>query len=231
MSDFPKASLGDWQKLAMSDLKGKSADSLTWATPEGIPVKALYTAADLEKLELGADENRLAPTCGVRATMPQQALTVRQYAGFSTAEESNAFYRQNLSAGQMGLSIAFDLATHRGYDSDHQRVFGDVGKAAVAIDSVEDMKILFDGIPLDKMSVSMTMNGAVIPIMANYIAAEQVKQKPTSGNDPKRYPERVHGAQHLHLPARTLDAHRRRHHRLHGRKDAEVQFDLDLRLP
>ena len=115
MSDFPKASLGDWQKLAASDLKGKSADSLTWATPEGIPVKALYTAADLEKLELGGDMPGLAPfTRGVRATMyAGRPWTVRQYAGFSTAEESNAFYRQNLSAGQMGLSIAFDLATHR----------------------------------------------------------------------------------------------------------------------
>jgi methylmalonyl-CoA mutase len=186
MSDFPKASLGDWQKLAASDLKGKSADSLTWATPEGIPVKALYTAADLEKLELGGDMPGLAPfTRGVRATMyAGRPWTVRQYAGFSTAEESNAFYRQNLSAGQMGLSIAFDLATHRGYDSDHPRVFGDVGKAGVAIDSVEDMKILFDGIPLDKMSVSMTMNGAVIPIMANYIVAAEeqgVKQSQLSG--------------------------------------------------
>ncbi len=181
MSDFPKASLGDWQKLAASDLKGKSPDSLTWATPEGIPVKALYTPADLEKLELAGAMPGLAPfTRGVRATMyAGRPWTVRQYAGFSTAEESNAFYRQNLAAGQMGLSIAFDLATHRGYDSDHPRVFGDVGKAGVAIDSVEDMKILFDGIPLDKMTVSMTMNGAVIPIMANYIvAAEEQGVKP-----------------------------------------------------
>ncbi len=186
MSEFPKATLNDWQKLAASDLKGKSADSLTWATPEGIPVKPLYTAADLEKLGVGADMPGLAPfTRGVRATMyAGRPWTIRQYAGFSTAEESNAFYRQNLAAGQMGLSIAFDLATHRGYDSDHPRVLGDVGKAGVAIDSVEDMKILFDGIPLDKMSVSMTMNGAVIPIMANYIVAAEeqgVKASQLSG--------------------------------------------------
>jgi methylmalonyl-CoA mutase len=186
MSDFPKASLSDWQKLAAGDLKGKSAGSLTWATPEGIPVKPLYTAADLEKLEISGEMPGLAPfTRGVRATMyAGRTWTVRQYAGFSTAEESNAFYRQNLAAGQMGLSIAFDLATHRGYDSDHARVIGDVGKAGVAIDSVEDMKILFDGIPLDKMSVSMTMNGAVIPIMANYIVAAEeqgVKQAQLSG--------------------------------------------------
>jgi methylmalonyl-CoA mutase len=186
MSDFPKATVNEWQKLAASELKGKPADSLTWATPEGIPVKPLYTAADLEKLQIAGDMPGVAPfTRGVRATMyAGRPWTVRQYAGFSTAEESNAFYRQNLAAGQMGLSIAFDLATHRGYDSDHARVIGDVGKAGVAIDSVEDMKILFDGIPLDKMSVSMTMNGAVIPIMANYIVAAEeqgVKQSQLSG--------------------------------------------------
>jgi len=175
MSEFPKASLTDWQKAAAADLKGKPADSLTWATPEGIPVKPLYTAADLEKLEVQNSMPGLAPyTRGVRATMyAGRPWTIRQYAGFSTAEDSNAFYRKNLAAGQMGLSIAFDLATHRGYDSDHPRVVGDVGKAGVAIDSVEDMKILFDGIPLEKMSVSMTMNGAVIPIMANYIVAAE----------------------------------------------------------
>ncbi len=176
-----EASLADWQKLAASELKGKSADSLTWATPEGIPVKALYTAADLEHIQSQNTMPGLSPfTRGVRATMyAGRPWTIRQYAGFSTAEDSNAFYRQNLAAGQMGLSVAFDLATHRGYDSDHPRVLGDVGKAGVAIDSVEDMKILFDGIPLDRMSVSMTMNGAVIPIMANYIvAAEEQGVKP-----------------------------------------------------
>ncbi len=181
MTVFPQAGLADWQKLAASELKGKPADSLTWATPEGIPVKPLYTAADLEQMQQHQTMPGLAPfTRGVRATMyAGRPWTIRQYAGFSTAEESNAFYRQNLAAGQMGLSIAFDLATHRGYDSDHPRVVGDVGKAGVAIDSVEDMKVLFDGIPLDKMSVSMTMNGAVIPIMANYIvAAEEQGVKP-----------------------------------------------------
>jgi len=175
MTDFFKASLNDWQKLAADEQKQKPADSLVWETPEGIPVKPLYTAIDLAKLELQGSLPGLAPfTRGVRATMyAGRPWTIRQYAGFSTAEESNAFYRQNLKAGQMGLSIAFDLATHRGYDSDHPRVVGDVGKAGVAIDSVEDMKILFDGIPLDKMTVSMTMNGAVIPVMANYIVAAE----------------------------------------------------------
>jgi len=181
MTVLPQASLADWQKLAAAELKGKPADSLTWATPEGIPVKPLYTAADLEEIAAHNTMPGLAPfTRGVRATMyAGRPWTIRQYAGFSTAEESNVFYRQNLAAGQMGLSVAFDLATHRGYDSDHPRVLGDVGKAGVAIDSVEDMKILFDGIPLDRMSVSMTMNGAVIPIMANYIvAAEEQGVKP-----------------------------------------------------
>ncbi len=181
MTDFPKSGLEQWSTLAGSDLKGKPADSLIWATPEGIPVKPLYTAQDLEKLQYIDSMPGLAPyTRGVRATMyAGRPWTIRQYAGFSTAEESNTFYRRNLAAGQMGLSIAFDLATHRGYDSDHPRVLGDVGKAGVAIDSVEDMKILFNEIPLDKMSVSMTMNGAVIPILANYIvAAEEQGVKP-----------------------------------------------------
>ncbi len=166
--------LAQWQKLAEKEAK-TSAESLIWATPEGIPVKVVYAAADLEQLEGLNTLPGFAPfTRGVRATMyAGRPWTVRQYAGFSTAEESNAFYRSNLAGGQMGLSVAFDLATHRGYDSDHPRVVGDVGKAGVAIDSVEDMKILFAGIPLDKMSVSMTMNGAVIPIMANYIVAAE----------------------------------------------------------
>ena len=159
-------------------------------------------------------------TRGPKATMyAGRPWTVRQYAGFSTAEESNKFYRANLAAGQMGLSVAFDLATHRGYDCDHPRVVGDVGKAGVAIDSVEDMKILFDGIPLDKMSVSMTMNGAVLPVLAGYIVAAEeqgVPQDKLVGHDPERHPQGVHGPQHLHLSARTLDAHRRRHHRVHG---------------
>lgn len=160
-----------WRKLAEKDLKGKSPDSLIWDTLEGIPVKPLYTAADVVGLPQMGEVPGVAPfTRGVRATMyAGRPWTIRQYAGFSTAEESNAFYRKALAAGQQGVSVAFDLATHRGYDSDHPRVVGDVGKAGVAIDSVEDMKILFDGIPLDKVSVSMTMNGAVIPILANFI--------------------------------------------------------------
>ncbi len=160
-------SLADWQAAAAKEVRGKD---LTWHTPEGIDVKPLYTAADAP-VDPGLPG--FAPfTRGVRASMyAGRPWTVRQYAGFSTAEESNAFYRRNLAAGQKGLSVAFDLATHRGYDSDHPRVTGDVGKAGVAIDSVEDMKILFNGIPLDQMSVSMTMNGAVIPILAFFIVA------------------------------------------------------------
>ena len=160
------ADLEDWKAAAAKEVKGKD---LTWHTAEGIDVKPLYTAEDAGDPGLPG----FAPfTRGVRASMyAGRPWTIRQYAGFSTAEESNAFYRRNLAAGQKGLSVAFDLATHRGYDSDHPRVVGDVGKAGVAIDSVEDMKILFDGIPLDQMSVSMTMNGAVIPILAFFIVA------------------------------------------------------------
>jgi len=173
MVDFPKRSLAEWQTLAAKELKGAAADTLVTTTPEGLEVKPLYTAADLEGLDLDGTMPGFAPFLrGPRATMyANRPWTIRQYAGFSTAEESNAFYRKNLAAGQMGLSVAFDLATHRGYDSDHPRVVGDVGKAGVAIDSVEDMKILFDGIPLDQMSVSMTMNGAVLPVLAGYIVA------------------------------------------------------------
>ncbi|WP_417597265.1 methylmalonyl-CoA mutase [Pararhodobacter oceanensis] len=165
--------LTEWQDLAEKELRGRSLDDLTWHTLEGIPVKPLYTEADTEGLEHLGTVPGLAPfTRGPRATMyAGRPWTIRQYAGFSTAEESNAFYRKALAAGQQGVSVAFDLATHRGYDSDHPRVEGDVGKAGVAIDSVEDMKILFDGIPLEKVSVSMTMNGAVIPILANFIVA------------------------------------------------------------
>ncbi len=164
-----------WQALAAKELKGADPGALTWHTPEGIDVKPLYTADDLEGLEVVGGLPGLEPFVrGPRATMyANRPWTIRQYAGFSTAEESNAFYRQNLAAGQMGLSVAFDLATHRGYDSDHPRVVGDVGKAGVAIDSVEDMKILFDGIPLEKMSVSMTMNGAVLPVLAGYVVAAE----------------------------------------------------------
>ncbi len=180
MADFPKKTLADWEKAAAKELRDKPLSDLTWMTPEGIAVKPLYTAADLENLEtLGSLPGFPPFTRGPKATMyTGRPWTVRQYAGFSTAEESNKFYRANLAAGQMGLSVAFDLATHRGYDSDHPRVVGDVGKAGVAIDSVEDMKILFDGIPLDKMSVSMTMNGAVLPVLAGYIVAAEEQGVP-----------------------------------------------------
>ncbi|MGE5515546.1 MAG: methylmalonyl-CoA mutase [Bacteroidota bacterium] len=186
MTEFAKKTLADWDALATKDLKGASPETLNWETPEGILVKPLYTEADLEGLEHLGGLPGFAPfTRGPRATMyAARPWTVRQYAGFSTAEESNAFYRRNLAAGQQGISVAFDLATHRGYDSDHPRVVGDVGKAGVAIDSVEDMKILFDGIPLDKMSVSMTMNGAVLPVLAGYIVAAEeqgVSQDKLSG--------------------------------------------------
>ena len=174
----------DWEQLAQKELKDTPLDSLTWDTPEGIAVKPLYTKEDVANVEETLP-GMFPFTRGVRATMyANRPWTVRQYAGFSTAEDSNAFYKRNLAAGQMGLSVAFDLATHRGYDSDHPRVVGDVGKAGVAIDSIEDMKILFDGIPLDKMSVSMTMNGAVIPCLAFYIVAAEeqgVSQDKLSG--------------------------------------------------
>ena len=164
-----------WEKLAKKQLRGKPLESLTKKTPEGIDIKPLYTANDLENVEFMDNLPGFQPFVrGPMATMyAGRPWTIRQYAGFSTAKESNAFYRKNLASGQKGLSVAFDLATHRGYDSDHPRVAGDVGKAGVAIDSVEDMKILFDKIPLDKMSVSMTMNGAVLPILAGYIVAAE----------------------------------------------------------
>jgi methylmalonyl-CoA mutase len=169
------ADLAAWEEAAREELRGQDPSSLVWETPEGIPLKPLYTAADLASLEHIDSLPGLWPFLrGPRATMyANRAWTVRQYAGFSTAEESNAFYRQNLAQGQTGLSVAFDLATHRGYDSDHPRVVGDVGNAGVAIDSVEDMRVLFDGIPLDRMSVSMTMNGAVIPTLACFIVAAE----------------------------------------------------------
>ncbi|HRQ80125.1 MAG TPA: methylmalonyl-CoA mutase [Azospirillaceae bacterium] len=191
MTEFPQKSLEDWRKLAAKDIgaDGKLED-LVWKTPEGIDVKALYTAEDLKDVPLGELPGFAPFTRGPRATMyAVRPWTIRQYAGFSTAEASNAFYKANLKAGQMGLSVAFDLATHRGYDSDHPRVVGDVGKAGVAIDSVEDMKVLFNDIPLDKMSVSMTMNGAVLPILAGYIVAaeeqgvDQAKLSGTIQND------------------------------------------------
>jgi len=170
----------DWKALADKEVKGKD---LAWRTPEGIEVKPLYTAEDVADVDPGLPG--FAPfTRGVRASMyAGRPWTIRQYAGFSTAEESNAFYKRNLAAGQKGLSVAFDLATHRGYDSDHPRVTGDVGKAGVAIDTIDDMKILFDSIPLDQMSVSMTMNGAVIPILAFFIVAGEEQGVPQAQLD------------------------------------------------
>ena len=174
------ASLDAWKKAATKSAPGGNVEALNWVTPEGILVKPLYTKADLEGLQYTDTLPGLAPFVrGPQATMyAVRPWTIRQYAGFSTAEASNAFYRKALAAGGQGVSVAFDLATHRGYDSDHPRVTGDVGKAGVAIDSVEDMKILFDGIPLDKISVSMTMNGAVLPILAGYIVAAEEQGVP-----------------------------------------------------
>ncbi len=173
MSEHPEKQ--KWIDIATKEMRGKPLELLEWQTPEGIKVKPLYTAEDIEGIEFADSLPGLAPYVrGPNATMyAGRPWTIRQYAGFSTAKESNAFYRRNLAAGQKGLSVAFDLATHRGYDSDHPRVVGDVGKAGVAIDSVEDMKMLFDQIPLDQMSVSMTMNGAVLPVLAGYIVAAE----------------------------------------------------------
>ena len=178
--EFPKADLEAWQKAAEKSLKGRPLADLTWETPDGISVKPLYTAADTAKLPHTDTLPGFAPFIrGPQATMyAVRPWTIRQYAGFSTATESNAFYRKALAAGGQGVSVAFDLATHRGYDSDHPRVTGDVGKAGVAIDSVEDMKVLFDGIPLDKVSVSMTMNGAVLPVLAGYVVAAEEQGVP-----------------------------------------------------
>ncbi len=186
-----KNGIKEWEERATKELRGKPLESLNRMTPEGIPIKPLYTAEDLEEMEHLNSLPGFAPYVrGPKATMyAGRPWTIRQYAGFSTAKESNAFYRRCLAAGQKGLSVAFDLATHRGYDSDHPRVVGDIGKAGVAVDSVEDMKILFDQIPLGEMTVSMTMNGAVLPVLAGYIVAaeeqgvEQEKLAGTIQND------------------------------------------------
>ena len=184
--DKDAARVQDWEALVASQSKGLTAGDFTWHTPEGIPLKALYTAADTANLPYTDTMPGISPYIrGPMSTMyAGRRWTIRQYAGFSTAEESNAFYRRALAGGGQGISVAFDLATHRGYDSDHPRVAGDVGKAGVAVDSVEDMKILFDGIPLDQISVSMTMNGAVLPILAGYVVAAEeqgVEQDQLSG--------------------------------------------------
>ncbi|MCS6947419.1 MAG: methylmalonyl-CoA mutase family protein, partial [Steroidobacteraceae bacterium] len=183
MDEFKYA---DWLRAAAKSAPGGDLTRLIWQTPEGLQVKPLYTAADLAGLPYVDTLPGFPPFIrGPQATMyAVRPWTIRQYAGFSTAEESNAFYRNALAAGAQGVSVAFDLATHRGYDSDHPRVVGDVGKAGVAIDSVEDMKSLFDQIPLDKVSVSMTMNGAVLPVMAGYVVAAEeqgVAQSQLSG--------------------------------------------------
>ena len=177
---FQSADLAAWAKAAAKSAPGGDVNALNWVTPDGISVKPLYTAQDTQDLPYTNTLPGFEPYLrGPQATMyAVRPWTIRQYAGFSTAEESNAFYRKALAAGGQGVSVAFDLATHRGYDSDHPRVTGDVGKAGVAIDSVEDMKILFDGIPLDKVSVSMTMNGAVLPILAGYIVAAEEQGVP-----------------------------------------------------
>ncbi|MDO8458610.1 MAG: methylmalonyl-CoA mutase family protein, partial [Burkholderiaceae bacterium] len=185
-SEFKPSNLADWQKAAAKSAPHGDVGALNWHTPDGITVKPLYTAEDTKDLPYTNTLPGFEPYVrGPQATMyAVRPWTIRQYAGFSTAEESNAFYRKALAAGGQGVSVAFDLATHRGYDSDHPRVTGDVGKAGVAIDSVEDMKILFDQIPLDKVSVSMTMNGAVLPVLAGYVVAAEeqgVSQDKLSG--------------------------------------------------
>src|SRR5512136_2842903 len=178
MAEHPQ--MKKWKEQAGKELKGKPVEALDWETPEGITVKPVYTAEDLEGLDFVNTLSGMAPYVrGPVATMyANQPWTIRQYAGFATAKESNAFYRRNLAAGQTGLSVAFDLATHRGYDSDHPRVAGDVGMAGVAIDSIFDMRTLFAGIPLDQMSVSMTMNGAVLPILALFVVAAEEQGVP-----------------------------------------------------
>ena len=257
-STLPEA----WLENATKELKGADpVERLTWHTAEGVPVQPLYTAADLEARGIGegpAPPGSYPYTRGPYASMyTARPWTVRQYAGFSTAEESNAFYRANLAAGQQGLSVAFDLATHRGYDSDNERAAADVGMAGVAIDSVEDMKILFDGIPLGEVSVSMTMNGAVLPVMAMYIvAAEEQGVAPqqltgTIQNDILK--EFMVRNTFIYPPAPSMQCARppahppcsprsfpkdplshqadRRHLRLHVQAHAALQFDLDLGLP
>jgi len=212
-----------------------AAAAQSWLTPEGIAVKSEYGPDDVAGLDFVDTFPGIAPYLrGPYPTMyVTQPWTIRQYAGFSTAEHSNAFYRRNLAAGQKGLSVAFDLATHRGYDSDHPRVAGDVGMAGVAVDSVADMGTLFSGIPLDQMTVSMTMNGAVLPVLAQFIVAAEeqgVPQAALAGTIQNDILKEFMVAQHLHLPAGAVAAHRLRYLRLHRGAHAEVQLDLDLRL-
>jgi methylmalonyl-CoA mutase len=229
-----KTGYDQWCKELEKD-HGKPIGSIVWDTMEKIPVKPLYTEDDIEGMEHLKYQAGIAPFLrGPYATMYCfQPWTIRQYAGFSTAEESNAFYRRNLAAGQKGLSVAFDLATHRGYDSDHERVVGDVGKAGVAIDSILDMKVLFDSIPLDKVSVSMTMNGAVLPILAFYIvtALEQGATLDQLAGTIQNDILKEYMVRNTYIyPPESLDEDHRRHLRVHLAEDAEVQLDFHLRL-
>jgi methylmalonyl-CoA mutase N-terminal domain/subunit len=240
-SSYPKA----WETLAKKEIQGAELSSLEWKSPEGIVLKPLYTGSDLDTTKNINEQE--APGVfpfkrGPYATMyTAKPWTIRQYAGFSSAEESNTFYKKNLAAGQQGLSVAFDLATHRGYDSDHPRVAGDVGMAGVPISSVEDMKVLFKDIPLDKVSVSMTMNGAVLPVLAFYVVTAEemgVSQSQLAGtiqNDilkvclfplslslslslslcPSLSLSGVHGPQHLHLSSSSLHENYRRYLRVY----------------
>ncbi len=228
--------LDEWKALATKELARQGRRRAGLDEPRRDSIKALYTAEDLEGLDHADTLPGMFPFLrGPRATMyANRPWTLRQYAGFSTAEESNAFYKANLAAGQQGLSVAFDLATHRGYDSDHERVTGDVGKAGVAIDSVEDMKILFDDIPLGDVSVSMTMNGAVIPVLASFIVAGEeqgVDRADLAGTIQNDILKEFMVRNTYIYPPDAEHAPRRRHHRVHGEGDAEVQLDLDLRLP
>jgi methylmalonyl-CoA mutase len=234
--EFQAASLEAWHKAAAKSAPGGDVNALNWLTPDGISVKPLYTAADTANLPYANTLPGFEPFLrGPQATMyAVRPWTIRQYAGFSTAEESNAFYRKALAAGGQGVSVAFDLATHRGYDSDHPRVTGDVGKAGVAIDSVEDMKVLFNEIPLDKVSVSMTMNGAVLPVLAGYVVAAEeqgVSQDKLSGTIQNDILKEFMVRNTYIYPPEPSHAHHRRHHRVHGQEHAEVQLDLDLGLP
>ena len=232
-----RATLEAWQKAAAKSAPGGDVAALNWMTPDGIVVKPLYTAADLQGLPYTDTLPGFEPFLrGPQATMyAVRPWTIRQYAGFSTAEESNAFYRKALAGGGQGVSVAFDLATHRGYDSDHPRVTGDVGKAGVAIDSVEDMKILFDGIPLDKVSVSMTMNGAVLPVLAGYVVAAEEQgvcagpavagpsRTTSSRSSWSATPTSTRPQPSMRIIGDIIEYTAQEH--------AEVQLDLDLRLP
>ena len=235
MTSDLKPDLEAWASLVEKETRGRAPADLAWRTPEGIDVKPLYTAEDLEGLDHLDSLPGFAPFVrGPRASMyAGRPWTLRQYAGYSTAEESNAFYRRNLEAGQTGLSIAFDLATHRGYDSDHPRVTGDVGKAGVAIDSVEDMKIL---VRRDPARPDVGVDDHERRGAAGDGDVHRGGRGAGGGagrarrHRPERHPQGVHGPQHLHLPPRAVDAHRRRHHRVHLARDAALQPDLDLRL-